>query len=238
MRFLALLCVLALPSLAQAQKTAAGKPGTVEIESGTEGAEVDIDGAKVGTTPLAAPLALPTGEHTIKLVKPGFTPYIDVFKIERKRPTKLSIELIPVAGVLKLTASVAGARVYVDGKFVGEAPLTSEIVVGTREIKVQKGGYRDFVQNISAVAGQETNLDVMLEELPVGLNPYKPPPPPPPKLYEKWWLWTAVAVGVGVVVTAVVVPVYYATRDPWAEFCHGTGCLGGTVNVQLMPVMK
>jgi hypothetical protein len=232
-----LLCLMALPSLARAQK-AASRPGTVEIESATPGAEVDIDGEKQGTTPLSGAIALPPGEHTIKVIKPGFTPYIDVFKIDRRKTVKLSIELIPVAGVLKLSVNVANARVYVDGKFVGEAPLTTEVVVGAREVKVQKGGYKDFSQNISAVAGQEVNLDVMMEELPMGLNPYKPPPPPPPKLYEKWWVWTVAAVGVGVVVTAVVVPVYYATRNPLADFCGSSACQGGIINISLMPVMR
>jgi hypothetical protein len=238
MRLIALVCVLSLPSLALAQRGAAtGRPGTVEIESVTQGAEVDIDGEKAGTIPLSGPLTLPPGEHTIKVIKPGFTPYIDVFKIDRKKPTKLSIELIPVAGVLRLSSSVENSRVYVDGKFVGEAPLTTEVAVGAREIKVQKGGYKDFTQNISAVAGQDVNLDVMMEELPAGLNPYKPPPPPP-KLYEKWWVWTVAAVGVGAVVTAVVVPVYYATRDPLADFCKANACQGGVISISLMPIPK
>jgi hypothetical protein len=244
MRILAValvLCAASLPARAQRSTPAAapaGKPGTVEIESATQGAEIDIDGEKAGVVPLPQPLTLPPGEHTIKVTRPGYTPYIDVFKVDRKKPTKLSIELIAVAGVLKLTANVENARVYVDGKFVGEAPLTAEVPVGARAIKVQKGGYKDFEQDVSAVAGQETNLDVMLEELPVGINPYKPPPPPPPKWYEKWWVWTVGAVAVGAVVTAVVVPAYYLTRDPVADFCKGNACAGGVVTISLMPVPK
>src|SRR5262245_20335178 len=76
--------------------------GGLQIESATAGAEVFIDGERVGTIPLGAPLTtLTPGEHTIKVVKPGFAPYIDVFKIERKRPTRLDVELVPVAGVLR-----------------------------------------------------------------------------------------------------------------------------------------
>ena len=39
-------------------------------------------------------------------------------------------------------------------------------------------------------------------------------------------MWTVGAVGVGVVVTAVVVPAYYATRDPIADHCGGAGLPG------------
>jgi hypothetical protein len=112
------------------------------------------------------------------------------------------------------------------------------MAVGARAIQVSKGGYIDFFQNLSAVAGQEVNLDVQLEELPEGVNPYKPAAPPPPKWYEKWWVWTVGAVGVAAVVTAVVVPSYYATRDPVGDFCRSNSCAGGVGSVTLMPVPK
>jgi hypothetical protein len=218
----------------------AGKAGALELVSSTAGADVSIDGERVGTIPLAGPITtLTPGEHTIKVEKPGFAPYIDVFKIDRKKPTKVEVELVAVAGVLKLKTNLEAARVYIDGKFVGEAPITTEMGVGARAVQVSKGGYKDFFQNISAVAGQEVNLDVLLEELPVGVNPYKPPPPPPPKWYEKWWVWTVGAVAVGAVVTAVVVPVYYATQDPIGNHCGGgTGCQGGVISITLNPLPK
>jgi hypothetical protein len=59
---------------------------------------------------------------------------------------------------------------------------------------------------------------VALEELPADINPYKPKPPPPPKWYEKWWVWTAGVAGVGVIVTAVVVPVVLTNKDPVKDF--------------------
>src|SRR5207253_1607077 len=128
---------------------------------------------------LPGPLPLSLGEHTIKVVKPGFAPLIDVLVIQKKKPTKLEVELVPISGVLKVGANVEKAKVFVDGKFVGEVPLTVEIPVGAQAVQVSRGGYKDFFQNVSSVAGQEIALDVKLEELPEGLNPYKPPPPPP-----------------------------------------------------------
>jgi hypothetical protein len=239
MRVLGFAALLAVSGVALAQHAVTGRPGTLEVGSTTAGAEVFVDGNKVGTIPLQAPLStLSPGEHTIKVEKPGFAPYIDVFKIDRKRPTRLDVELVAVAGVLRVKASVEAARVYVDGKFVGEAPLVAEVQVGARAVQVSKGGFKDFFQNVSAVAGQDVNLDVHLEELAVGVNPYKPLPPPPPKWYEKWWVWTVGAVGVGVVVTAVVVPVHYATQNQVDNFCNPS-CNGGTINVpNLLPVPK
>jgi hypothetical protein len=208
----ALLC--AAPAVANSPVRATGKPGTLIVESVTEGAEVFVDGAKVGVVPLPGPVPLPLGEHTIKVVKPGFAPLIDVFTITKKRPAKVEVELVPISGVLRVTANIEKAKVYVDGKFVGEAPLTAEVPVGAAAVQVSRGGYKDFFQNVASVAGQEVALDVKLEELPMGLNPYKPAPPPPRKTYEKWWVWTLAVAGVGAVVTVVVVPLYKVCRDP------------------------
>src|SRR6185437_10117181 len=90
--------------------------------------------------------------------------------------------------------------------------------VGARALQVSKGGYHDYFHNVSSVPGQLITLEVKMQELPAGLNPYKPPPPPPPKWFEKWWVWTAGAAGLAVVVTAIVVPVVYANQDLVANF--------------------
>jgi hypothetical protein len=212
------LLVCASAALAKAPPPAAPVPGTLAITSTTEGAEVFIDGERVGIVPLTGPLPLQPGEHTIKVQKAGFAPLIDVFKIQKKTQTKLEVELVPISGAVRVTSSVEKARVFIDGKFVCEAPCSSEMPVGPRAIQVSKGGYKDFFQNISSVAGQEVVLDVKLEELPAELNPYRVAPPPPARWYEKWWVWTAGVVALGAVVTAIAVPVAESQRDRVKDF--------------------
>ena len=234
---LSLLVVLGAPALAKApppSKTPkpAGKPaspaasplvssgnnGTLTINCATVGADVLVDGEKIGSVPLGAPVGLPAGEHTIKLIKPGFAPLIDVFTVTKRRDTKLDVELVAIAGIGRMTANVEKARVFVDGKFVCEVPCLADLGVGARAVQVSKGGYKDFFQNVSAVAGQEVAMDIKLEELPMGLNPYKPPPPPPRKWYEKWWVWTVGVAGLAVVATAVAVPAALSQQDPVKNF--------------------
>jgi hypothetical protein len=192
--------------------------GTLVIQATTLGAEVFVDGERIGTTPLPGPISLSPDEHTLKVVKPGFAPLIDVIRIQKRKATRVDVDLTPVAAILRVKSNVAEARVFVDGKFVGQAPLEAELPVGARAIQVSRGGYKDFFQNVEAVAGQEVALEVSLEELPAEINPYKVKAPPPPKWYEKWWVWTVGVVGVGVVVTAVVVPVVILRRDPIDQF--------------------
>src|SRR3954453_12523450 len=117
MRGFVLLLVFSLPALAKPAAAPVANPGSLVLPSIVDGAEVFIDGNKVGLTPLP-PLPLPAGEHTIKVVKLGFSPYIDVFSINKKKETKLDAEPQPVAGVVKVTVNVEQAHVFVDGKFI------------------------------------------------------------------------------------------------------------------------
>jgi hypothetical protein len=228
-RHLAWLLVLAfgVPAPAAAAPKGAANTGTLVLSSQTEGAEVYIDGKAAGKIPLAAPITLKPGKYTLKMTKRGYTEYIDVFTIRARKETKLDIDLLPVAGVMRITANVQPARVFVDGKFVGETPLEADIPAGTRVIKLTKGGYRDLTKKVDVVAGQPLNLDLTLEELPADQNPFRPPPPKPLKWYERWWVWAVIAGGTTAVALVVGLPSYYLGRDkidtfPY-QFCYTVG---------------
>src|SRR5262245_41946839 len=108
----ALILAISLPAFAKTPAAApAANPSSLILSCVVDGAEVFIDGNKVGTTPLA-PLQLPAGDHTIKVTKVGFSPFIDVFNINKKKETRLSVEPVPVAGVIKVTVNVEQAHVF------------------------------------------------------------------------------------------------------------------------------
>jgi hypothetical protein len=170
----------------------------------TPGASVYVDGELIGQSPMDRPVWVTVGDHSIKVARLGFAPFIDVFSARPRADVRLDVELVPVAGVLHVKSNVPGARVLVDGRYVGDAPLDVEAEVGPRAVQVSKGGYKDFFENVMTVAGQESAVDVKLEELPEGLNPYKPLPPPPPKWYQKGWVWGVIAASAVVVAGGAV----------------------------------
>lgn len=176
------------------------------------GADVFVDAQNIGKAPIELPVPVSNGGHTLKVSKLGYAPYIDAFTAKPGKQVKLEIELAPVAGVLHVTANIKGARVLVDGKYVGEAPTDVEMDVGARAIQVEKGCYTEFFQNVLAVAGKDENLDVKLAELPQNeTNPCYVKPLPPPKWYQKKWVWgvvaaAAVLIAGGIVVGATVHP--------------------------------
>jgi hypothetical protein len=220
-RLLALIAVLVTtwflgPADAEARRK---KPrtGTLVLRSMTDGASVQIDGREVGTTPIADPIVLPAGKHTLKMTKRGHTEYIDVFNIAQGKATELDLDLLPFAGVLIVTSTVAGARVFVDGKFEGVTPLEKEVLVGPKQIRVTKAGYYDFIATYKSIAGKTKRLSARLAQLPLGSDPYRPKPLPPRKWYEKWYVWAGVAGGAVAIALSIALPVTLR-KDPLEEF--------------------
>jgi hypothetical protein len=68
--------------------------GSLLIEIDVEGVEIEIDGQKVGTTPLAKPVEdLTPGPHVVVLKRPGFSEFQKEFVIKPFETAKLKLEL-------------------------------------------------------------------------------------------------------------------------------------------------
>lgn len=209
----------------------------VLVRCATEKADIFIDGDQVGQTPLGEALALKAGEHTIRVARLGFTPYIDVFKVKAGQVTKIDVEIIPISGVLRVLApkeeaaadpaspkaspSTAPAgpgkgmliRIFIDDKYQGQPPLETELAIGTHSVRIERGGYFPDRFSLNAVAGETVEHVADLKPLPPDQNPYAKKEPPPTKWYQKWWVWTLGAVGVAVIATAVIVPIVVTQQN-------------------------
>lgn len=67
--------------------------GLLTVNTEPVGANVSIDGKAQGVTPLAAPLRLEIGQHTITVTREGYTSKESVFKLSPKQSLTLSLEL-------------------------------------------------------------------------------------------------------------------------------------------------
>lgn len=192
--------------------------GTLVIESTTKGAKVYIDGDEVGSIPLERPIRLMPGQHTIKVTKPGHTQYMETIRVRRGRRVRLEVDLLPISGVTTLLTSPQGARVYLDGKFVGKTPLRAlEIKAGKHKVRIAHIGFYDAFRKFTIVAGKQRKIIVQLKPLPDDINPLIPKTPPK-KWYEKWWVWASAAGGLVALVTAIAVPLAMSGKDPIKDF--------------------
>lgn len=215
------LCTLLLQPSALAQRRSRGS-GHIRIVSSTTGATVSIDGEEVGTIPLSAPIDVRPGEHALQVTKRGYTSYNEEIRIRAGQTRDVEVDLLPLAGFLRVRTSQTDVRVFVDGNFIGNAPVEFDLPPGRHSIKISKPGFRDMLRNVEAEAGSEIAIDAQLEELPPDENPYHRRPPRPARWYEKGWVWLTVG-AVVVAATAVTVGVAVASggESALSAYCKG-----------------
>ena len=80
----AVCCLLGLPA-AEARKPKPKKGGRMVILSATSGAEIFVDGERIGTVPSETPIPLSAGTHHIKVELRGYTAYEDDVRIRSGR---------------------------------------------------------------------------------------------------------------------------------------------------------
>ncbi|MDY0004959.1 MAG: PEGA domain-containing protein [Polyangia bacterium] len=213
-----LACGLLSSLEAQGRARARRITGTLLIQSNTTGAKVFVDGDEVGTVPLPQPIKLLPGPHSVKVVKPGHTQFMESVAIRPGKTVKLEVDLFPIQGVLTLDSAPSGARVYMAGKFLGKTPLVKvEVPAGEQKLRVSRVGFYDVIRTLKITAGAETKLLLPLIPLPADINPLIPKVPPK-KWYDQWWVWVSAAGGLVALVTAIAVPTALATKDPVKDF--------------------
>lgn len=112
-------------------------PGTLVVESTPPGAQVEIDGAQRGTTPVT--LELPSGSHEIALTRRGITRRFTV-AISPGEQTSQTLDWSQVkeTGSLAVTTEPVGARVSVDGRPYGVTPVTiPDLPAGRRRVVLE-----------------------------------------------------------------------------------------------------
>jgi hypothetical protein len=135
--------------------------------------------------------------------------------VKLRKTVTVEADLLALSGVLKVGANVDKARVFVDGEYIGDAPIEQEVDPGTKHVKVRLLGYYDFEASLDVVAGEEYAVNAELERLPPEEDPTIAEAPRQRRWYEQWWVWTIV--GAVVVSAAVAIPVAI-TQQP--DYCR------------------
>lgn len=103
----------------------------------------------------------------------------------------LDLAAIPHTGHVTITAAQIGARIAVDGRDLGPAPVTIELAAGGHQVEVVAPGYAPTRSELAVAAGQARTVTIVLQ---------LPPAPETAPFYHRWWFWA----GVGVAAAATV----------------------------------
>ncbi len=109
------------------------------------------------------------GMNTIKVVKPGvqglgfalsaqdILSVVQRFFPREQAPTHLE------KGRVQVVSSVPDAEVYIDGKFVGNAPSSLPLLAGDHVVEVKASNFADWKRTISVTDGSDLNVKAALE---------------------------------------------------------------------------
>lgn len=136
----------------------------VTVAVSEPGAEVSVDGEKIGESPLAAPLTLTQGERTFKVTKAGFRPFSKTQNLQGGTKITLDVALQPELheGRLRVVAGV-GDTIRIDGKLVGKGQWEGKLASGTHTLSVSGKGKRDHQTEIVIEDDQLRSERVTLE---------------------------------------------------------------------------
>jgi hypothetical protein len=149
--------------------------GLVIVHSEPAGADVEVDGAFRGKTPLLM-ADLPVGRHRMRISKPGHTGKEVEHTVRDRIPARISVSLTSDAASLSVESSPTGARVTVDGLSKGNAPCTTEMQPGEHTVEIAMDGYQPVRQTVRLVANRSETVRVDLKELTSEIQVVSTPP--------------------------------------------------------------
>lgn len=117
-----------------------------------------------GTTP--AKIELPPGIYTVTLSKgDAYEPTTKQVFIQAGKETKLeNIRLSPKFGTLEIFAEPSGANVLIDGKPMGETPLSlTKVIPGEYQVHIVYPNYLPGEKIVTVVNGSNTSCFIKLE---------------------------------------------------------------------------
>jgi hypothetical protein len=120
---------------------------------------------QVGVSPWGG--VLPAGPHKVMVEKPGYknAEKEALVALGGQHELDFSLERLDF-GQLLVKANVAGAKVLVDGQFLGAAPLDEPLQPGKRRVVVSADKMKDFQTQVDIGGGQRTKLLVRMNPKP------------------------------------------------------------------------
>jgi hypothetical protein len=144
--------------------------GALEVRSEPAGAMVTLDGRLVGETPLVL-RDLTAGPYLLQVARPGYAPHSERVTIPAGGPERtVSVALeagvtspATVLGAIEVDSEPRGARVIVDGRYVGQSPLrVLELRPGPHSVTLELANHASLTRRAIVEPGKTVKVIVNL----------------------------------------------------------------------------
>jgi len=137
-------------------------PGIVVITSEPSSSEIILNGQKIGTTSYQGELQ--PGNYEIELRKTFYHSDISSFTIEQGKTITINRTLKPKFGYISVNSSVAGSKVTLDDKIIGNAPVEKYQVESSAHIvKVESDLYHVYTEEFLIRDGDQKTITASLK---------------------------------------------------------------------------
>jgi hypothetical protein len=139
----------------------------ISLSVSEAGAEVDLDGHDVGTSPLGAPLVVDLGTHSLVVRKEGFEVAERSLVATGGDTVNIAIALVPRVrpGAIHVVGDT-GDLIVVDGHEVGRQVFDGPLAPGDHEVHVAAPGKKPFALHFTLSDGESRMLHIKLEDQP------------------------------------------------------------------------
>jgi hypothetical protein len=132
------------------------------IEVSEDGAEVWVGDESIGLSPVG-PYVTTAGDYIVSVKKAGYVEQTKMVRLPAGGAVSVSLAMERATGFLYLRSIPEGARVLIDGEFVGMTPLEqAPIPIGTRSVALMKGGYDKWEGTVDIATGETAEFAVTL----------------------------------------------------------------------------
>lgn len=135
--------------------------GKLKVSSSPAGANVSAGGDFRGRTPLTITLS-PNKNTDIKISKVGYESATHSASVPSGDTQNLSVELKPILGTVKFSATPADASLFVDGQDRGSANQSLSLTSTAHSIEIRKDGYESFKTSVTPKPGLEQSVSTKL----------------------------------------------------------------------------
>ena len=139
--------------------------GKVTLRVDPPGASVTVDGEAVGSAPLAGPIVLDLGKHTVVVKSEGFETAEQSIAIAGGAESAVDIKLVaPRVAMGHLVVAVDdAATIVVDGFTPARGRFDASLAPGVHDVSITESGKLPYRAPVDLGAGETRSLQVTLE---------------------------------------------------------------------------
>ena len=204
-----------VPKLADLLSQERGRVSTLRVSGQVPNARYRLGARELDGGELASGVYVAAGSNVLVIESEGYLPYRKTLQLAPGKTTSVAADLVrrDESALLRVRSPVPGARVFVDGELVSEAPAELRVAPRSHAIRVEHAGYEPAT--VRVVLGPRETRDVD-----VALSAHGP-------ITSRVWFWVGVG-GVAIAATAVVIALT-------TEKSAGSGDIApGTVSAPLL----